>query len=114
MITFFGERQDIITLDATVPAAGQTTERQCSVPRQPVDDLSGHAHQATRRAVSLFWVVGGALHLRVTTSNVDVSNERWSPTVGAARPISIGAITIRTVVPSLGGGPLNDGPKALG
>ena len=51
-ITFLGERQDIFDPDAAVPAARQTTERRCCVHQQPVDDLSGHAHQVTRRAVS--------------------------------------------------------------
>jgi hypothetical protein len=35
-----------------VLVAGQTTERPCSVRQQPVDDLSGRAHQVTRRTVS--------------------------------------------------------------
>jgi hypothetical protein len=51
-ITFLGEQQDITDPEAAVLVAGQTTERRCSVRRQLVDDLSGHAHQVTRRAVS--------------------------------------------------------------
>jgi hypothetical protein len=51
-ITFLGEQQDITDPEAAVLVAGQTTERQCCVRRQPVDDLSGHAKQATRLAVS--------------------------------------------------------------
>jgi hypothetical protein len=51
-ITFLGERQDITDPEAAVLVAGQTTERQCSVREQPVDDLSDHARQVTRRAVS--------------------------------------------------------------
>jgi hypothetical protein len=49
-ITFLAEQQDITDPEAAVLVAGQTTERQCSVRRQPVDDLSAHAHQVTRRA----------------------------------------------------------------
>ena len=38
-ITFLGEQEDITDPEAAVLVAGQTTERQCSVRRQPVDDL---------------------------------------------------------------------------
>jgi hypothetical protein len=51
-ITFFGEQQDITDPEAAVLDTGQTTERDGSVHQQAVDDLSGHAHQVTRRAVS--------------------------------------------------------------
>jgi hypothetical protein len=49
-ITFLDERQDIFGPHVAVLVAEQTTERRCFVRRQPVDnDLSDHAHQATRR-----------------------------------------------------------------
>jgi hypothetical protein len=51
-ITFLGERPDITDPEAAVLVAGETTERRCSVRQQPVEDLSGHAHQVTRRAAS--------------------------------------------------------------
>ena len=51
-ITLFGEQQVIIDSEGAMPVAGQTTERQCSIRRQPVADLSGHTHQLTRRSVS--------------------------------------------------------------
>ncbi len=51
-ITFLAEQQDITDPEAAVLVAGQTTERHCSVRRQPVDDLSAHAHQVARRAIS--------------------------------------------------------------
>ena len=40
-ITFLGEQQDIIDPEAAILVAGQTTSRQSSVLKQPVDDLSG-------------------------------------------------------------------------
>ena len=51
-ITFLGEQRAISDPEAAVLGTGQTTERECSVRQQAVDDLSGHAHQVTRRAVS--------------------------------------------------------------
>jgi hypothetical protein len=51
-ITLLGEQQDITDPEAAVLVVGQTTERRCSVHHQPVDDLSGHAHQVTLRAMS--------------------------------------------------------------
>ena len=42
-ITYLGERAGHHWPAAAVPVAGQTTERQCSVRQQPVDDLSGQA-----------------------------------------------------------------------
>jgi hypothetical protein len=64
-ITFLGEQQDITDPEAAVLVAGQTTERRCSVRQQPVENLSGHAHQVTRRAASESLVDGSPLRLRV-------------------------------------------------
>jgi hypothetical protein len=51
-ITFLGEQQDLTDPEAAVLVAEQTTVRRCSVRQQAVEDLSGHAHQVTRRAAS--------------------------------------------------------------
>lgn len=50
-ITFLGEQQDVTDPEAAVLVVGQTTERQCSVCQQPVDDLSGRTHHVTGQAV---------------------------------------------------------------
>ena len=52
-ITFLGERLDIFDPDAAVLVAGHTTERRSSVRQRPIDDLSGHAYQVTRRDLVL-------------------------------------------------------------
>jgi hypothetical protein len=49
-MTFLDAQQDITYPEAAVLVAGQTTERRCSVRQQPVEDLSGHDHQVTRRS----------------------------------------------------------------
>jgi hypothetical protein len=49
-ITFLGEQQDISDPETALPR--RTTDRQCSVRQQPVNDLSGDARQVTRWAVS--------------------------------------------------------------
>ena len=59
-VTFLGDHRVITNPVAAVACCGQTTERRCSIRQQPVDDLSGHAHQVTRRAVSKSWVDGSA------------------------------------------------------
>jgi hypothetical protein len=51
-ITFLGERQDTFNPDAAVSLPGRRRYADVLSTEQPVDDLSAHAHQVTRRAVS--------------------------------------------------------------
>ncbi len=62
-ITFLGERQDITDPEAAVLVAGQTTERQCSIRHQPVDDPSGHTHLRPQRGSRLSRWQGGGFRL---------------------------------------------------
>jgi hypothetical protein len=60
-ITFLGEQQDITDPEGAVLVASRRRNANVLVRQQPVDDLSGHAHQVTLSAVSYFWVDGNAL-----------------------------------------------------